>query len=52
VAFRIEAMNKDLGSTVLISEPVRQAAEVEDVETIAPMPIRGCREPVQLYRVI
>jgi adenylate cyclase len=52
VAFRIEALNKELGSTVLISEPVRQAAQVEDVETIAPMPIRGRREPVQLYRVI
>jgi hypothetical protein len=25
---------------------------VEDAETIAPMPIRGRREPVQLYRVI
>ncbi len=52
VAFRIEALNKDLGSTVLISEPVRQAAGVEDAETIAPMPIRGRREPVQLYRVV
>ncbi len=52
VAFRIEALNKELGSTVLISEPVRQAAGVEDAETIAPMPIRGRREPVQLYRVI
>ncbi len=52
VAFRIEALNKDLGSTLLISEPVRQAAEVEDAEAIAPMPIRGRKEPVQLYRVI
>jgi adenylate cyclase len=52
VAFRIEALNKEFGSTLLISEPVRQAAGVTDVETIAPMPIRGRREPVQLYRVI
>jgi len=52
VAFRIEALNKELGSTVLISETVRQAADVQDAETIAPMPIRGRREPVQLYRVI
>ena len=52
VAFRIEALNKELGSTLLISEPVRQAAGVDDAETIVPMPIRGRREPVQLYRVI
>ena len=52
VAFRIEALNKDFGSTLLISEPVRQGAGVEDAETIAPMTIRGRVEPVQLYRVI
>lgn len=52
VAFRIEALNKELGSTLLLSEPVRQATGLTDVETIAPMPIRGRREPVQLYRLI
>jgi adenylate cyclase len=52
VAFRIEALNKELGSTLLISEPVKQAASVEDAESIVPMTIRGRREPVQLYKVI
>lgn len=52
VAFRIEALNKELGSTLLISEPVQQVVQVGDAEAIAPMPIRGRREPVQLYRVI
>jgi adenylate cyclase len=52
VAFRIEALNKELGSTLLISEPVKQAVEIEDAQPIAPMPIRGRREPVQLYKVI
>ena len=51
VAFRIEALNKEFGSTVLISEPVRKAAAVEDVESIAPIPIRGRSEPVLLYRL-
>jgi adenylate cyclase len=51
VAFRIEALNKDFGSTALISEPVRNAAGLDDVEGIAPIPIRGRREPVQLYRL-
>ena len=52
VAFRIEALNKELGSTLLISEPVKAAAGVEGAEAIVPMPIRGRREPVQLYKVI
>jgi adenylate cyclase len=52
VAFRIEALNKDLGSTVLLSEPVRHAAGLDGAEKIAPIPIRGRREPVQLYRLI
>lgn len=52
VGFRIEALNKELGSTLLISESVRQAAGITDLQPIAPMPIRGRHEPVQLYRVI
>jgi len=51
VAFRIEALNKEFGSKALISEPVRKAAAAEDVESIAPIPIRGRQEPVQLYRL-
>jgi adenylate cyclase len=57
VAFRIEALNKELGSTILLSEPVHTAAGLDGTgldraEKIAPIPIRGRREPVQLYRLI
>jgi len=51
VAFRIEALNKEFGSAALISEPVRKAAAVNGLESIAPIPIRGRSEPVQLYRL-
>ena len=52
MAFRIEALNKELGSTILLSEPVHTAAGLDGAEKIAPIPIRGRREPVQLYRLI
>jgi adenylate cyclase len=50
VAFRIEALNKGLGSTLLISEPVRDHAGIE-AEPMAPMPLHGRREPVKVFRV-
>ena len=50
VAFRIEALNKELGSTLLISEPVRDHAGI-DAEPMAPMTLRGRREPVRVFRV-
>jgi adenylate cyclase len=39
VAFRIEALNKEFGSTLLISEPVRHQAGI-DAEPMAPMMLR------------
>ena len=50
VAFRIEQLNKELGSTLLISEPVRQVVGI-DAERVPPIPIRGRREPVELFRL-
>jgi len=50
VAFRIEALNKEFGSTVLISEAVRHDAGI-DAEPITLTTIRGRREPVELFRV-
>jgi adenylate cyclase len=50
VAFRIEAMNKEFGSTLLISEPVRDLADV-DVEPMAPITLRGRRDAVKVFRV-
>src|SRR5215471_6999873 len=50
VAFRIEALNKEFGSTLLISEPVRCHAGIE-AEPLAPMTLRGRHEPVTVFRV-
>ncbi len=50
VAFRLEALNKELGSTLLISEPVRDRAGI-NAEPMAPMTLRGRREPVKVFRV-
>jgi adenylate cyclase len=51
VAFRIEALNKELGSTLLISESVRWYCAGIDAEPIAPMTLRGRHEPVTVFRV-
>ena len=51
VAFRLEALNKDFHSRLLISEPVRQAAEVHDARPVAPIRVRGRNEPVAVYQV-
>jgi adenylate cyclase len=50
VAFRIEALNKELGSTLLISEPVRVDTGI-DAEPLPPITLRGRREPVEVFRV-
>jgi class 3 adenylate cyclase len=50
VAFRIEALNKEFGSTLLISEPVRDHADI-DVEPMAPITLRGRRDSVKVFRV-
>ena len=51
VAFRIEALNKELGTKLLISEPVCRIAGVVGAEPMLPIPIRGRHEPVQLFKV-
>ena len=50
VAFRIEALNKEFGSKLLISEPVRQLTGV-DGERIPSIAIRGRHDPVELFRL-
>jgi adenylate cyclase len=50
VAFRIEALNKELGSTLLISEPVRYQAGIQ-AEPLPPMTLRGRRDSVEVFRV-
>jgi adenylate cyclase len=51
VAFRIEALNKEFGSTLLISEPVRYHTGIE-AEPMPPMVLRGRRESVEVFRVV
>ncbi len=50
VAFRIEPLNKQFGSTLLASHPVRHHAGI-DAEPMPAMTLRGRREPVELFRV-
>jgi adenylate cyclase len=51
VAFRIEALNKDFDSRLLISEAVRRAVGIADAERLPPVPIRGRQELMELSRV-
>ncbi len=50
VAFRIEALNKNFGSTLLVSEIVAQAAGLEGLESLPPIQVKGREQPVALYR--
>ena len=50
VAFRIEALNKQFGSTLLISNLVRSHTGI-DAEPMPAMMLRGRSEPVELFRV-
>lgn len=52
VAFRIEALNKEFGSRLLISEPVRTAAGLEEGEPLPAMCIRGRRDCIDLFRIV
>jgi adenylate cyclase len=51
VAFRIEALNKEFGSKLLVSEAVRQAAGIEGAERIPRIAIRGRQDAVELFRL-
>jgi adenylate cyclase len=53
LAARIEGLNKELGSSVLISEPVWDAlgADRPDAESLGAVEVRGRQESVVLYRL-
>ncbi len=52
VAFRIEALNKEFGSKLLISEPVRQQAGLNGAgERLPPVAIRGRSDVVEVFRL-
>lgn len=51
VAFRIEALNKDFGSRLLISAPVREAAGLTEGERLPGIAIRGRRDSMDLFKL-
>src|SRR5262249_42073199 len=53
VASRIEALNKDLGSTILASEEVWSACKRTDIEATArdAIHIRGRAQPVRIWQL-
>jgi adenylate cyclase len=52
VAFRIEQLNKELKSNLLVSESVQESAgNVEGVESSASVPIRGRNATVRVYKL-
>lgn len=52
VAFRIEQLNKELSSSFLISESVRESAgNMDSVQSSASLPIRGRNAPVRVYKL-
>jgi adenylate cyclase len=51
VAFRIESLNKDFGSRLLISEAVRSVGGIDGSERIPSIMIRGRSDPVELFRL-
>jgi len=53
VASRVEALNKQFGSQLLVTEQVREASGMPDEAWIAkpPLTVRGRDEPVQIYQL-
>jgi adenylate cyclase len=53
VASRVEALNKELGSQILVTEEVWTAGCVEGVLAVAkePLTVRGRKAPIQIYQI-
>jgi len=52
-ASRIEAMNKELGTTLIISETTAQQTEgLFELREIGEMPVRGRSEPIRIFEVL
>jgi adenylate cyclase len=52
VAFRIEQLNKELNSSLLVSESVHETAgKLHGVESSASLPIRGRNATVRIYKL-
>lgn len=53
VASRVEALNKELGSQILVTEEVWSAGATEGVLAVAkdPLTVRGRKAPIQIYQL-
>ena len=53
LASRLESLNKELGSQLIVSDAVREAAgnAVGDARLLGPLPVRGYAEPVTVWRL-
>ncbi len=52
LASRLEALNKELGTTICVSDAVRQAAPGFDYKDLGPRKIRSLSEPVHVWEPI
>jgi adenylate cyclase len=51
LAARLEQLTKETGARLLLSEPMRAAAEAKDAIDLGALPIRGYEHPVRVWRL-
>ena len=53
LASRLESLNKEVGSQLIVSDTVREAAgdAVGEALSLGPLPVRGYEEPVTVWRL-
>jgi len=53
LASRLESLNKEVGSQLIVSDTVREAAgdAVGEAVPLGPLPVRGYEEPVTVWRL-
>ena len=53
VASRVEALNKELGSQILVTAPVFEASglELPGATATPPLVVRGREEPIRIFRI-
>jgi adenylate cyclase len=53
IAARIEQLNKDYGSQILVSREVLEAAgeRIEDASLLGPVKVKGREQPIELFRL-
>jgi adenylate cyclase len=51
LAARLEQLTKDTGARLLLSDPVRAAADASDADDLGDLPIRGYEQPVRVWRL-